>query len=184
MATKWAVLRRGRLISIDSFPDEVVSPPITGPDVSVVLYDEATHGTEIKPVPYKPEFINKDVFLFEMFDIPEQLGLQRLVELIPENADWKAEDEGRTPTTINIYYRGLALSQRQLGNVSRVEIASPRTLSFLDLIFGLGLWGDPTDLANQATFVTRKALFTDVRLPDGRWINEDRTTGEITYDTV
>lgn len=184
---EYAVTYRGVLVRlIQEEPDlPIPTIPETGPDWKVVVMDESVFTDPPlenfnKSRPKKPDFVNKDVFLFEMFSITEQQGLLALVKNIDANADWSNSN----PALQAIYFRGLELAQSQLENVTRVQISSPRTLAFLDLIFALGLFGDKDDPAVQLAYVTRKGLFTDLRLPDGTYINEDPTTGEIFYSAA
>lgn len=174
---EWVLFYRGVPISIEVRP-EGETPTTDKADMEYILRNPEDENHNPRTRPAKPDFVNKDIFLFEMFTVPEQLDLQQRVETIDANADW----DNNSPEQTAIYYRGLKLAQRQLENISRVEIASDRTQSFIDLIFALGVFGVTSDPAAQQAYATRKSMINSARLPDGRYINEDKKTGKVTFD--
>lgn len=103
----------------------------------------------VTPVTFAPEtelFVNKDIFLFHMFTLTEQIILQRHAELIAANADWA----NPAPSIGAGAYQGLALAQRRLDSVERVDVMSDPTLDFLNLIVNFGVFGtDPPTIATR-----------------------------------
>lgn len=163
----WVILERGVPIKTYEMNQGESFDFSANPEKDTVLYDPAIHT--IQPRPKRPEFVNKDVFLFELFSQAEYLTLQFHVRRIDTLGEW----DTLTPTAQGQAYRGLELAQQQLDMVERVQLASPRTSAFLDLCFALQFWGDPTDPANAATYAARKQAITLGIRPDGTFVNDE-----------
>jgi hypothetical protein len=114
-----------------------------------VEYVPATHD----PVHYpdtriKGDFVNKDVFLFDLFRTTEQITLATQLNRINTQANW----DSNTPTTVEGAYRALFVAEKQLQNVGQVDLSSDRVDVFLNLCALLQIFGP--DTAEQARRIT------------------------------
>jgi hypothetical protein len=159
---QWVMMDRGVPTSIYEQPVGSSGLDVSGnPQKSTELYDPAIHT--IQDVPEAADFVNKDIFLFELLTTDEQLTLQFHVKNIDTLGEW----DQPIPSVTGGLYRGLDLASQQLDNVEQVQLSSPRTLQFLNLCGYLGVF--TSDAAVQAQ---RIADIQIARKPDGTYINK------------
>lgn len=114
-----------------------------------VDYDPAVHDP-IYPVRERipGRFVNRDVFLFELFTTTEQVVLATQLNRVATEANWASD----TPNMIEGAYRALFVAEKQLENVERVDLRSDRTEMFLNLCAALQVFGP--DAATQLRRIT------------------------------
>lgn len=114
-----------------------------------VDYDPAIHDP-IYPVRERIQgaFVNRDVFLFDLFSEQEQIILATQLNRIDAAANWSSDK----PTMVEGAYRALFVAQKQLENVEQVRLRDQRTERFLSLCAILQIFGP--DSATQLRRIT------------------------------
>ena len=143
MSKQMVLIENGVSLDVAEFADDQVD--FRG----WVDYDPAVHD----PVHYpstriKGDFLNKDIFLFELFTEQEQVVLATQINRVPSQANWDSD----TPNLIEAAYRVLYVAEKQLENVEHVQLSSGRTERFLNLCATLQVFGP--DAATQLRRIT------------------------------
>lgn len=150
--TKIVIMNQGNTLDLSGQPDK-----------EMALYDPEVHSP-IQKKPVAPDYVAKDVFLFDLLSISEQLALQYHVNNIQTLGEW----DQVTPSMTGGLYRSLELASRQVENIDRVQLSSNRTSQFLTLCGYLGIFG-----ADPAVQTQRIADILNAKMPDGTYINEE-----------